>query len=604
MNYSHTFGANLVNQFRVQLAPNNAAQTISKDPAGAQIGIAGLATFGRLNTAPFLFFQDRYQYEDILAWSRGKHNLKFGASYRPFFYTIRNEIGFGGIWTFSAGVFTLTSAVPAADRAVLTGPLAPPATTTLGGLQAFSLGLPAQWQQGFNNPQASARAHYFGSFAQDSWKAHPRLTLDYGVRVDYFGEPDPINQHARVAPRLGFAWDPFGDQKTVIRGGGGLFYAPVNFQTFTSPTLQGEDGTHINVAIRTATGAQSAAALWSYGVQLGKLPFTALSEAEVNAFGISTGPGAPGRRVLVVDPDYENPYSLQGSLGITRQLMRNLSLDVAYQVYRGAHLQIAHETNYRESGVVNEFGPQLVRIDPNIAQRAFFSSIGNSIYHGMTASLTKRFSGAFQFQLNYTFGKTIDDVTDFNSAFNPFIPTRLFLERGLSVYDIRHNFVASGVFRSPFKRGAGHNFIARALADIALSPIVFLRSGVPFTLRIGRDVNGDTYVTYDRPLYAARNTGLGPSFYNVNLRLTKLFFVKRDRGLRVEFITEATNLFNRTNFFSVNDVVGSDPALLARLLQGGPFDLKGDRTLPRTSPLGFTSAASARQFQFGLKLVF
>ncbi len=603
VNYNHTFGANLVNQLRAQLAPNNAAQTISKDPTGTNIVISGLASFGRNSVAPFLFLQDRYQFEDILAWSRGKHNLKFGASYRPFFYTVRNEIGFSGIWTFAAG-FPLTSAVPAADRAALTGPLAPPATTVLSALQAFSNGLPAQWQQGFNNPQASARAHYFGSFAQDSWKALPRLTLDYGVRVDYFGEPDPINQQTRVAPRVGFAWDPFGDQKTVIRGGGGLFYAPVNFQTFTSPSLQNEEGRNITISIRTATGAQSAPALWAYGVGLGRLPFTGLSQAEVNAFGIGTGPGQPGRRVLVVDPDYENAYSIQGSFGVTRQLMRNLSLDVAYQVYRGVHLPLAHETNYRESGVVNEFGPQFVRIDPNIAQRAFFSSIGNSIYHGMTASLSKRFSGAFQLQVNYTFSKTIDDTVDFNSTFNPFIPTRLFLERGLSVYDIRHNFVASGVFRSPFKRGAGHNFISRALADITLSPIVFLRSGIPFTLRIGRDVNGDTYVTYDRVLYAARNTGLGPSFYNTNLRLTKLFFLRKDRGLRVEFIAEATNLFNQTNFLSVNDVVGADPVLLARLLQGGPYNLKGDRTLPRTAPLGFTSAASARQFQFGLKLVF
>ncbi|MGH9847302.1 MAG: hypothetical protein ACREEM_52065 [Blastocatellia bacterium] len=137
-----------------------------------------------------------------------------------------------------------------------------------------------------------------------------------------------------------------------------------------------------------------------------------------------------------------------------------------------------------------------------------------------------------------------------------------------------------------------------------LPPARVLRSGIPFTLRIGRDVNGDTYVNYDRVLYAARNTGIGPSFYNTNLRLTKIFFLKQDRGLRLDFIAEATNLFNQTNFLSVNDVVGADPALLARLLQGGPYNLKGDRTLPRTSPLGFTSAASARQFQFGLKIVF
>ena len=88
------------------------------------------------------------------------------------------------------------------------------------------------------------------------------------------------------------------------------------------------------------------------------------------------------------------------------------------------------DVNYRETGVVHPlFGPQLTAIDPTVTQRNLYSSMGNSIYHGMTASLNKHFSSNYSFLANYTFSKAIDDVTDFNSFFHPYVPTRRFLER-------------------------------------------------------------------------------------------------------------------------------------------------------------------------------
>jgi hypothetical protein len=262
--------------------------------------------------------------------------------------------------------------------------------------------------------------------------------------------------------------------------------------------------------------------------------------------------------------------------------------------------------NYREKGpgdaaplFVDGIGPQLVRIDPTITQNNIYKSVGNSIYHGMTVSLTKRYSKHMQFQTNYTWSKVIDDQTDFNSAFAAFLPTNLRLERAISVFDIRHNFVANGVFTSPFQAGPGHNPLARAFADITLSPIISLRSGIPFTLRAGRDTNGDTHSLYDRPFYASRNTGRGENFYNVNLRLMKQFFMSRDKGWRVEFIAEATNIFNHTNFLAVNDVVGTSAAILA-----GPYNLRGDRSKSPLEPLGFTATTDPRRIQFGLRIAF
>ena len=88
------------------------------------------------------------------------------------------------------------------------------------------------------------------------------------------------------------------------------------------------------------------------------------------------------------------------------------------------------------------------------------------MYYGMSASLLKRFGKGFQFRASYTYSKTLDDVTDFNGALTPYLPTRRYLERGRSSYDLRHSFVASGSFDSPFKAGPGHNLIEQALADI------------------------------------------------------------------------------------------------------------------------------------------
>lgn len=614
--WSHTFGSNIVNQLRMQFVPNNSAQTVPKRPETTSLLIQGFGNFGRDFAAPFNTFQDRYQFEDIVAWAKGGHNVKFGASYRPVNYRVINELWFSGEWNFSSGVFPLILAVPAADRGAFVVfnrslgnnedgtrkvPDNGPVLANFSSIQSFNFGLPFLFRQGFGNPEWQDWAHYLGTFAQDSWKITPRFTLDFGMRFDYDAEPEPLNKKGYVSPRVGFAWDPWGDQKTVVRGGGGIFYSPVYYQVAYVTNLLNDSGQFINQVFRTPLDVgQTPAIIWGAGVAAGFLPFRSLPEEFFQSVGVPTGPGGVGRVVFDVDPEYENPYSIQGSFGISREIVNNLSLDLAYQFYRGVHIQVSHEVNYRETGVVSPaFGPQFARIDPTIAQFNLYKSIGNSIYHGMTASLRKRYSHNFQFEAHYTWSKAIDDQTDFNSAFAAFIPTRLDLERGVSAFDVPHNFTANAVIRTPFNTGSDSNLFERALADISLSPIIFARSGIPFTLRIGTDVNGDTHALYDRPYLAARNTGRGGNFVSFNLRLNKQFYINRDQGTRVEFIVEGANLLNRTNFTSVNDVIGRSSPLLF-----GPFDQEGTSDLPRTSPLGFTSAAAGRQIQFGLKIAF
>jgi len=613
--WGHIFRDRLVNQFRFQFADDDYSQ-VSAAPESTLVRIAGLLDYGRVLPIPSVTKQERYQFDDVLIWSVGTREFKVGASYRPVDAHLDNPLAFGGIFTFAAGQ-PLTRAVAPADLATLVGVLAPPADTLLTSLQAFNLGLPANWQQGFGNTRFQAWQHNFGGFGEVSWRVGTRVTLNLGARLNFDGEPKPLDRNLSLSPRLGFAWDPFGKGKTVVRGGFGTFYAPVSLQVLDAATLQVDSGEFINLQSRTlADGAQSTQALWDYGVSIGKLPSVALSEADVRAFGIIPGPGQPNRRIAEGAADYDNPYTVQASIGVSQDLGHGLVFEIAGQMFHGVHLPIAIEGNYRENGQLvpvpglpgsDLFGPQLVRIDPSISQKIVHSSEGNSIYYGLTTSVMKRFSEGFQFRASYTYSKAIDDVLDFSGGSTPYLPTRRYLDRGRSGYDLPHSFVLSGTYETPFNGSTQENWVARTLAYIRISPIVTLRSGFPFNLYIGRDVNGDLNTT-DRPFHAPRNSGIGENYYSVDLRISKSFHVRSiSESAKLEVIVETTNLLNRANFLRVNDVVcgttsqpgfinGCDPKFLY-----GPFDFKGVRGLPPTAPLGFVSAAPARQFQFGLK---
>ena len=218
-------------------------------------------------------------------------------------------------------------------------------------------------------------------------------------------------------------------------------------------------------------------------------------------------------------------------------------------------------------------------------------SSGNSIYHGMTATARKRFSDFYEFQASYTWSKGIDDTVDFITDLQAANQLDLQAERSLSAYDQRHRFVMSGVFTSPFERGFG---IGKVLADLTMSPILTIASGHPFNLLMGFDANGDTNANTDRPPFAGRNTGRGPGFASLDLRVTKAF-IFRNRNSRIEVMAEAFNLFNRVNYSGVNNVVGTSLSA---------FDVQGDPSRAATDPLGFTSAFAPRQIQLGLRLRF
>jgi hypothetical protein len=224
------------------------------------------------------------------------------------------------------------------------------------------------------------------------------------------------------------------------------------------------------------------------------------------------------------------------------------------------------------------------------------------------ASLSRRFTRGLQFQINYTFSKTIDDNIDFNNDFMPFRPTRMSLERSPSVFDIKHNFVFNAVYATPFKPGG--NLLSHIMADLTVSPVLFLRSGIPFTVRVPGMQNGTLGESlWARPWHAGRNTGIGPNFFSLDMRVAKSFYLNREAGWRIDLLVQGTNILNHTNFSAVNDSFPANPnpfkvgGQTVNLLDG-PYSFHGVRGLDASQPLGFKAAFDPRQVQFGLKVIF
>ena len=222
-----------------------------------------------------------------------------------------------------------------------------------------------------------------------------------------------------------------------------------------------------------------------------------------------------------------------------------------------------------------------------ILQNNEYASAANAVYHGGILELKKRFADRFTLLANYTYSKAIDDSTDFNSDYAAFNEVDLSAERSLSDFDQRHKVVVAAVVESPWQH-------SRALSGFELSPIVTYSSGHPFNLLAGADFNGDNHFTNDRPPGAPRNSGLGPDQVAFDMRLAWTLKVGEQRALR--FLAEGFNITNRTNYASVNNIVG---AALAP-----PFDVHGTVSLSPSQPLGFTAALPKREVQLGVRFDF
>jgi hypothetical protein len=214
----HVFSPRTENEFRFQW-DYNSFNVIPNEPGQVGLQIASFANnLGTNIFLPNLTILRRYEIADNVTLIRGTHTIKFGG----------NELLRGNhteSHTFLPGRFVFGP---------LPGALLSPqlAAVELNSLQGASLGLPQVYQQGFGNPDYPAYTRPLsGLYLQDSWKITSNFTLNYGLRYEIDSQYRPLNTYyGDVAPRLSFAWDPFKDHKTVVRGGYGIFYGPVDAQ--------------------------------------------------------------------------------------------------------------------------------------------------------------------------------------------------------------------------------------------------------------------------------------------------------------------------------------------------------------------------------------
>jgi len=661
----HQFSPTTQNEARVQWNLYQFNVT-SNDLGGPGLDVEGFGFFGRSIFLPSYSTGRRYEFADNLTLIRGRHTIKLGFEELIRGNNTTSQTFFPGRFEFLELPGNLVS--PCLSTPAACGLTAP--SSSLNTLQSLGLGLPAFYEQGFGNPKYTQSRPFTAGYVQDTWQFRPNLTVNAGLRYELDSQYGPLHTPKKnFAPRVSLSWDPLNDHKTVVRAGYGIFYSPIYAQIPGVVSVLGNNNGQRTIAntlvsiLGAATGNPAhpvtdsatifqtlfAEGLTTNPVQntligCGTPPtgqFACISPADLTQFGLTvsnTGPLPPGTVLFAGQPGYASPMSQQASLGIEREIGAGFSVSVSYIYVHTTHLPVALDSNLLPgapicptAGVAEcgpaglganglptnglpfqdwgapfcHNGPASNPLNPacfadttgTILQNNVYSSAASSDYNGGIVELKKRFSNHFTVLANYTYSKAIDDATDFNSDYSPFNATSLKADRSLSDFDQRHKVVLAGVVESPWEH-------SKIFGGFQLSPIFNYNSGHPFNLLAGADINGDGHFTNDRPPGDGRNTGLGPNYIDFDLRLSRSF--KLGERSSLQFTAESFNLANRTNYASVNNIVGS-------ALPASEFDSHGikpgtvlaDGTVVGPStPLGFTAAFPKRQIQLGARLTF
>ena len=611
----HTFNANMLNEARAQWNVNryNVTPNTSGEP---NLNLTGFGSFGQSFTLPNLSMERNYEFADNLVRVYQQHTFQMGGQEILRGNSATSFALLGGGFIFGdlpGGILSPCLAVPAACGLSS-------ASATINAVQSFSLGLPQAYIQGFGNSTMKTMLPWTSGYFQDSWRALPNLYVQLGLRYEIDQRHFINTTYHDVAPRVSLAWNPFHDHKTVVRAGFGTYYAPIlrdveaTAATFALPGNNRTE-TAFMIPLNGLPGnpAANSAGIFQTLFAQGKIncgttsPTGCITPADLLPFGINISNSSalpPEAFNFGVSPKFENPYSIQGSLGIERELAPDLSLSANYIYVHTLNLPRHVDANLLPgapvvSGVAGTNGlpfqnwgaPQckvLVNnpcfVNPLLLNNTVFFSNAGALYQGGTLELKKRYSRHFTLMANYTYSKAMDDAQDYTSLANDQV--QLAQDRALSSFDQRHRLVMAGIISSPFQ--------SRALAGFELSPVLQYDSARPFNLYAGTDVNGDHSGFSDRPAGAPRNSGIGPNYIGMDLRLSRRFRITEKAGLQIT--AEAFNLANRTNYATVNDEVG--PAFAS------PFKVHGSAMLSPSQPLAFTSDFPKREIQLGARLSF
>jgi len=575
------------------------------DPIGPELLVGGFGSFGRDFLLPFLQREHYVEIQQAIAYAGRRSSAKFGVVLNPIHDEGRVDTFFGGRFVFGE-VLPLGVVVDAlAGNGIRSGAQAeimnaPPEVSAalaqpITSLQALSLGLPVAYVGAFGNSASESSRQQHSAFLEYAYHATSWLTLVGGLRGQ-FNANSNLRSVSYVDPRAGIAWAPSG--ATTIRAGYGVFHSWVDLNIdYSAVQFKRKDVTNVFVPlsgvptiINPLTHVPvTSADVYQYLLArqiLGQRPVTL---ADLAPLGISSQ--IPFPVTGGVQADYTSPTSQQTSVEVDH-VWRGLTIGLAYNHSSASHLWRTRDYNLRQVGTRPDGYPVFGLVDPTLLNNFIIESAGHSSYQGLTVQAS-RAGARWSVTGHYTLSRAIDDVTDFNIDYAPHNQLDPDSERGPSEFDERHRLVATVVFQ-PGGSSPSLSALARGWTIAAISRA---HSGRPFNVLTGFDNLGDGQVNTHRPLGVGRNAGRGPAFLSTDVRVMKTLHPGAGRGAAIDLTLETFNLFNRTNFQSVNNIVGNVRA--ADL----PDPIVGHLGDPATS-LAFTSAFDARQVQLGVRVRF
>ena len=540
--WNHTFSETLANEFRFGANRTSTHQAIPSDTTSpATLGFTNLNPDDPAGVSPPVIFtpdfnlgssvqgptrlnDNTFQVADNLTWTHGRHEFKFGTDITRlqlnFHYDYYNNGGFD----FDGGYASSFTGDPLADF--------------VGGF----------WDNYYQNSQATygIRTGSFGLYAQDIWKVLPRLTINYGLRWDYYipqydvhneilgyfpgqqstvfpgAPPDVLYPHdpgtpnralvypdyKNFAPRFGFAWDMLGNAKFVMRGGFGLFYdiedGALNLQFGGLPP-------YAAVANITNSSPTSFAGITTDPFADPFTPFGYTNNfpfppSAVGTFGVPSIPYG-----YVTFPHFRTPYSENFNYGFEWQATKDTMVEAVYVGSLGRRLISTAEVNFpvpsvemqqfATYGFVNEDCARPLSqcvggsnpSDPNGSATGalqLFTNLSDGISDANEFQLTvdKRFSQHFALRGAYTLGKTIDLTSGFRSRSSTYTdPLDHRFDRAVADFDVHQRVVISGIWELPFDRHFQNGFVEKMAQGWQFNGIVTFQGGQPMTLYSDND---------------------------------------------------------------------------------------------------------------------
>lgn len=506
-NYTHTFSPNTLNEFAV-----GGTRSYFKVPCPQCqvpiIGITNLAGFGA-GFAPVVGVGNDFVVRDALIMTRGTHNLRAGVEfYRDQDNSTLTDIGIRPSINF-LNPLRFADSDPH-DESYTVNP-------QMGGI---------------GNNNRYYRSSTFGFYAQDQWKMRPNFSLSYGLRWDFNTNPTEAhkqlavfrsndggnlqqqiaagyvtpssrvysdNRIAYFAPRLAFAWDPFSNGKTSIRGGFGIFFnRSGNFiwsdVNRSNPPLLA----NVSASVDNATGPQPVLALCASATY----PYNCSTPTVVPGLNPRGGPANALAGIGGTDKSLKQAYSENWFLGVQRTIAAGVVLEIDYTGANGRHLYSIFDRN-RFAGDKQLHGGTLSRLNPYFASINYADNSNVSSFNGFAVALKKNFSHGLNLSASYDFSKTIDLMSAAPGANKGaenaavFDAYNLAAQRGRSSQDLPQKFAFNTVWEAP-TIGKSH-LMRNVLGGWQVSAMGIFQSGLPGTIySSGQDYNGDGFY-YDSP---------------------------------------------------------------------------------------------------------